>query len=129
MSDQAPNPSADNPTLDYPRAKVGEVLDKYLEDVQNGRACTREELLKAHPDLKDELTEYLNSIEMVAGLGVGDELLVQQLGDFEIIKPIGCGAMGIVYLANQKSLNRQGHYGTRTSCRSTPPENRMVRTT
>ena len=107
MSDEAPNPSADSPTLDYPRAKVGEVLDKYLEDVQNGRACTREELLKAHPDLKDELTEYLNSIEMVAGLGVGDELLVQQLGDFEIIKPIGCGAMGIVYLANQKSLNRQ----------------------
>ena len=107
MTDQAPIPSADTPTLDYTSIKVGEVLDKYLEDIQNGRACTREELLKAHPDLKDELTEYLNSIEMVAGLGVGDELLVQQLGDFEIVKPIGCGAMGIVYLANQKSLNRQ----------------------
>jgi len=87
MTDQAPNPSADNSTLDYPSSQVGEVLDKYLEDVQNGRACTRDELLKAHPDLKDELTEYLNSIEMVAGLGVGDELLVQQLGDFEIVKP------------------------------------------
>ena len=38
---------------------------------------------------------------MVAGLGVEDELRVQQLGDFEIVKPIGCGAMGIVYLANR----------------------------
>jgi len=107
MSDRPLNPSADFSTLDFPSLKVGEVLDKYLEDIQNGRACTREELLKKHPDLKAELTEYLNSIEMVAGLGVGDELLVQQLGDFEIVKPIGCGAMGIVYLANQKSLNRQ----------------------
>ena len=107
MTENAPNLSADDPTLDYPSAKVAEVLDQYLEDIQNGRACSRAELLEKHPDIQDGLKEYLGSIEMVAGLGVGDDLLTQQLGDFEIVKPIGCGAMGVVYLANQLSLKRQ----------------------
>ena len=78
-----------------------------MEDIQNGRACSRAELLEKHPDIQDDLKDYLGSIEMVAGLGVGDDLLAQQLGDFEIVKPIGCGAMGVVYLANQLSLKRQ----------------------
>ena len=59
------------------------ILDKYLEDIQNGRACTRKELLQQHPDLKDALTEYLSSIDMVAGLGVGDDLLTQKVGDLK----------------------------------------------
>ena len=107
MTDNAPKTSVDDPTLDYPSAKVAAVLDQYLEDIQNGRACTRAELLDKHPDIQDALKNYLGSIEMVAGLGVGDDLLTKQLGDFEIVKPIGCGAMGVVYLANQLSLKRQ----------------------
>ena len=107
MTDQTPKPSAADPMLDQPDPQVAVILDKYLQDIQNGRACTRKELLQQHPDLKDALTEYLSSIDMVAGLGVGDDLLTQKVGDFEIVKPIGCGAMGVVYLANQISLKRQ----------------------
>ena len=107
MTDNAINPSVDDPTLDYPGTKVAMVLDQYLEDVQNGRACSQAELLEKHPDIQEQLKGYLGSIMMVAGLGVGDDLLTKQLGDFEIIKPIGCGAMGVVYLANQISLKRQ----------------------
>ena len=88
-----------NPELD-------EILNKYFDDVQNGRACNRDELLARHPDLADELAECLDGIEMVSGLGVGSDLMPQKLGDFEIIRPIGRGAMGVVYLANQISLKR-----------------------
>jgi len=107
MSEKAPNPSGNDPTVDYPPPQVAEILDQYLNDLQNGRACSREDLLKKHPDLKDELADYLGGIDLVAGLGVGDDLLDQQLGDFEIVRPIGCGAMGVVYLADQTSLKRQ----------------------
>ena len=88
-----------NPELD-------QILDQYLDDLQNGRACSREELLAQYPDLADELAEYLDGIEMVSGLGIGSDLVPQRLGDFEIIRPIGRGAMGVVYLANQISLKR-----------------------
>ena len=107
MTDNAPNPPIDGATADYPSAEVANVLDQYLEDIQNGRACSRAELLEKHPDIQEPLKDYLGSIEMVAGLGVGGDLLVKQLGDFEIVKQIGCGAMGVVYLANQLSLKRQ----------------------
>ena len=107
MTDNAPNPPIDGATADYPSAEVANVLDQYLEDIQNGRACSRAELLEKHPDIQESLKDYLGSIEMVAGLGVGGDLLVKQLGDFEIVKQIGCGAMGVVYLANQLSLKRQ----------------------
>ncbi|TWU34583.1 Serine/threonine-protein kinase PrkC [Novipirellula aureliae] len=107
MTDQVPNASAINPTLENHDPKVACVLDQYLEDLQNGRACGRAELLEKHPEIKDALADYLSSIEMVAGLGLGDDLLTQQLGDFEIVKLIGSGAMGVVYLANQVSLKRQ----------------------
>ena len=88
-----------NPELD-------QILDRYLDDLQNGRACSRAELLAKYPDMADDLAEYLDGIEMVSGLGVGSDLVPQKLGDFEIIRPIGRGAMGVVYLANQISLKR-----------------------
>ena len=86
--------------------ELDQILDRYLDDLQNGRASGREELLAKHPELADDLAECLDGIEMVSGLGVGSDLVPQKLGDFEIIRPIGRGAMGVVYLANQISLKR-----------------------
>ena len=85
---------------------IAGILDQYLQDLQNGTACSRQELLDQHPEIADELAEYLDGIEMVAGLGVGTDWIPQQLGDFEIIEQIGQGAMGVVYRAKQISLKR-----------------------
>ena len=89
-----------------PNPELDQILDHYLDDLQNGRACSREALLAEHPEVADELAECLDGIEMVSGLGVGSDLIPQRLGDFKIIRPIGRGAMGVVYLANQVSLKR-----------------------
>ena len=86
--------------------EIAKILDQYLHDLQNGTACSRQELLERHPELADELAEYLDGIEMVAGLGVGSDLIPQRLGDFEIVEQIGQGAMGVVYRAKQISLKR-----------------------
>ena len=107
MSDKPPNFHEQDATLAHTQSpRIAKILDQYLEDIQNGRACSREELLRQHPELKDSLVEYLDGLEMVAGLGVGEEFVPKTLGDFEIIGPIGQGAMGTVYRANQLSLKR-----------------------
>ena len=86
--------------------KLDQVLDQYLNDLQQGRACSRAELLAKHPDLAVDLTECLDGIEMIAGLGVGSDLVPKQMGDFSISESIGHGAMGVVYRAEQISLKR-----------------------
>ena len=44
-------------------SKLDQVLDQYLNDLQQGRACSRAELLAKHPDLAVDLTECLDAIE------------------------------------------------------------------
>ena len=58
-------------------SKLDQVLDQYLNDLQQGRACSRAELLAKHPDLAVDLTECLDGIEMIAGLGVVDRVQPQ----------------------------------------------------
>ena len=98
-ADDLTQPFAENPQL-------ANVLDQYLDDLQNGRACSRESLIAQHPHLEADLNECLEGIDMLAGLGVGSDLAPKQMGDFEIIRPIGRGAMGVVYEARQISLKR-----------------------
>ena len=98
------DPDATRDQIDNPQIAV--ILDQHLQDLQNGTACSREQLLQRHPEFADELSEYLDGIEMVSGLGVGSDLVPQQLGDFDVSEVIGQGAMGVVYRAYQKSLKR-----------------------
>ena len=109
--DQQPNARKSTVDADATRdfdqdSKICLILDQYLADLKNGTACTREQLLERHATYASELVEYLDGIEMVAGLGVGSDLVPQRLGDFDVVEPIGQGAMGVVYRANQISLKR-----------------------
>ena len=88
---------------------IAGILDQYLYDLQNGTPCSRQELLDQHPEIADELAEYLDGIEMVAGLRVGTDLIPQQLGDFEIIEQIGQGAMGSSTERNKFRLSDRSH--------------------
>ena len=87
-------------------SKLDQILDQYLNDMQQGRACSRAELLAKHPDLASDLSECLDGIEMIAGLDTCSNSVPQQMGDFSISEPIGQGAMGVVYRAEQISLKR-----------------------
>jgi len=86
--------------------QIAIILDRHLEDLQNGIACSRQQLLDRHPKFADALAEYLDGIEMVAGLKAGSDLVPQQVGDFDVSDVIGQGGMGVVYRAYQKSLKR-----------------------
>jgi eukaryotic-like serine/threonine-protein kinase len=101
------------------RERLTEVLDRYLAAQERGHPLVEEALLAEHPDLADALRVYLRSLadlhDMAAGfspLPAGAEPWPDEtcrgkcLGDFELIREIGRGGMGVVYEARQISLDR-----------------------
>ena len=102
------------------RGQLADVLERYLADLENGSAPDDQSLLAQHADLADELRPYLASLRMLhgatrgmkastltAGAGPDEAIAHRQIGDYQIVREIGRGGMGIVYEAHQKSLNRQ----------------------
>ncbi|MFN4260815.1 MAG: protein kinase domain-containing protein [Gemmataceae bacterium] len=97
------------------------ILHAYLQAVDRGESPDRQEILAAHPDLRDELAEYFadaSKLERIAdslrtaNYG-GDSMeaspslgTIRYFGDYELLEEIARGGMGVVYRAKQVSLNR-----------------------
>jgi serine/threonine protein kinase len=88
-------------------AMLVRVLDDYLADLQAGRAPDRAQLLTAHPDLAAQLEQCLSGIEFVHRAAQPAPGAPTQLGDFRIVREVGRGGMGVVYEAEQESLQRR----------------------
>ena len=78
-----------------------------------GRISTRSDKPNAETvDLRlpggDDLDDILEETLPIAARGSGDRgpTLPFDLGDYELLRVLGRGGMGVVYLANQKALNR-----------------------
>jgi serine/threonine protein kinase/tetratricopeptide (TPR) repeat protein len=91
------------------------VLDAYLAHLEAGRCVAPRQLLAEHPEFADQLQgclEVLNLAQSVARPPFVETSqqdspeLGPQLGDYQIIRQIGRGGMGIVYEAQQLSLAR-----------------------
>jgi hypothetical protein len=102
--------------------RLATVLEGYLADLERGIAPDRQTLLAMHPELAEELRPYLDSLQLLHGAThevrtskvvtrsaaeKPTEPAARHIGDYQIIREIGRGGMGIVYEAHQKSLNRQ----------------------
>ncbi len=102
-------------------ARVMRVLEDYLAKLEKGISPHPDELVAQHPELTELLKEYLASLEFLhraalmlrsgdqpQGTAPGPEFSeLGQLGDFRLLREIGRGGMGIVYEAEQISLNRR----------------------
>jgi serine/threonine protein kinase len=100
-------------------ARLNEALLAYVEARQD-----RGQLLAAYPDLRDDLEDFFaghDEMERLAAplrKGVGRDFQplsfltasthdIGQLGDFRLLREIGRGGMGVVYEAEQVSLQRR----------------------
>ena len=116
--------SVQEPSLSSDEDPVFDDLVAELTDlVQGAREEEEAVLLAAHPEYGERLCRLLPAIERMGELngsadgppgaagspvtGAGPTLVPSLLGDFRLIREIGRGGMGIVYEAEQVSLERR----------------------
>jgi len=104
--------------------QLNELLAEYLEAAEAGKTPDRAALLARHPDFAVELDEFINNLEGLVRSGPSAQEPVaatlamnaehhgmspqpgSRLGDYEILKEIARGGMGVVYRVRHLSLNR-----------------------
>ncbi|HEY3966700.1 MAG TPA: serine/threonine-protein kinase [Planctomycetaceae bacterium] len=99
--------------------RIDAAIAEWFEALEEGRAPGEAEFLARFPDVADELRKFLadhRGFGRIAGSIAGTEMpgdsstgadpVGRRLGDFDVVREIGRGGMGIVYEAQQVSLKR-----------------------
>ena len=106
------------PDEELSRVPLEVMAAEYADKIRVGQLVSIEDYVRRTPGLEQEIRELFPTIAALEKMKVADNkdharlattlpLRLQELGDFEIIREIGRGGMGIVFEAVQRSLGRR----------------------
>ena len=105
--------------IDQPEVSAVDVLAiEFVAEIRRGERPDVADYERRHPELAEEIRELFPTIEQLErarthhesaddGLASLGPTRLKRLGDLRIIREVGRGGMGIVYLAEQESLQRR----------------------
>ncbi|TWT47078.1 Serine/threonine-protein kinase PrkC [Thalassoglobus neptunius] len=102
----------------HARLPLETIASNFLDQVRSGQPVDMESFIKNHPDMEDELREFLPLILAMEGWKtekenqvvrhpLPDEFDISHLGNCKIIREVGRGGMGVVFEAEQAPINRR----------------------
>jgi tetratricopeptide (TPR) repeat protein len=88
---------------------LDDLLERCILALETGDQAAVDGVLAAHPSHADELRHRLEQLKALGILHAPAPTakIPERLGDFRLLRQLGRGGMGIVYLAEQSALQRQ----------------------
>jgi len=87
--------------------QLEDIQDEILDKLHGGEPIDRVAILARHPEHADALRRFFDLVAVIETPAEPKPAQPSRLGEFEIIRELGRGGMGVVYEARQASLNRK----------------------